>query len=400
MTKYKTSMYKHIAKSSTETSSDSESKYTVAEILSSMTARQAPITPVSFSSGVAPMFPVTSSTANLLTPTTLANLERTFDLASQQQQQQQTGADHPQAATASAVATSNSNNNSAAESGFVPPVVNPIVIDPAMGVKREYDHSWDDDLSSCSSTDPDWNQGSGSKRARTDKPLVPHIDPQTYLMPNSRRPTGPRKERKNEMLPPDEVEKRQMRRDRNKQAAAKCRQRRVDQTNTLINETECLEEDKAELENEIQSLQQQKEQLQFLLEAHRPACKHNQHINMQPAPVVKSEHDLMTSIASSFPDPASFTSSSTSMQGRPSSLPLRTTQAQSSSTTTLAGVAISTPSSGVFSHLGLDTLLDGHTGLTPLTSGPTCSSQVQQHRNSNNSDSSPNGSPKSTLITL
>jgi fos-like antigen len=397
-------MYKQATKTSTDTS-DSDSKYTVAEILSSMTAREAPITPVSFSSGVAPAFPVSSAPA-LLTPTTFANLERSFDLArhtesdqqlQQQQQQQQT----------QAVASS---SNGGAESGFVPPVVNPIVIDPAanMGVKREYDPNWDDDLSSCSSTDPEWNPS--GKRSRLDKSIVPHIDPNTFLMPNSRRPTGPRKERNNEMLPPAEVEKRSVRRERNKQAAAKCRQRRVDQTNTLINETENLEEEKADLENEIQSLQQQKDQLQFLLEAHQPACKHNQHIHMQPAPLVKSEHDLMSNIPSSFPDTvttaaAYSTNAMTTMsqQSRPSSLPLRTTQAQcstSGSITSLAGVPITTPSGGVFSHLGLDTLLDGHTGLTPLTSGPsTCSSQVHhQHRNS--SDSSPNESPNSTLIHL
>ena len=66
--------------------------------------------------------------------------------------------------------------------------------------------------------------------------------------------------------------KRSVRRERNKVAAAKCRQRRVDHTNRLINETENLEEEKASLENEIQTLQQQKEQLEFLLKAHKPMC--------------------------------------------------------------------------------------------------------------------------------
>ena len=36
-------------------------------------------------------------------------------------------------------------------------------------------------------------------------------------------------------LSPEEEERRRLRRERNKLAAAKCRQRRVDQTNTLIN---------------------------------------------------------------------------------------------------------------------------------------------------------------------
>jgi hypothetical protein len=131
-----------------------------------------------FSAGLNPQYPTAaSSSANLLTPTTFASLERTLDLA----------------------ISNDSSQHQAAESGFVPPVVNPIVIDPAaMGVKREYDASWDDG-SSCSSTDPEWNPS--SKRRRTDaKSIVPHIDPNTYLMPNSRRPTGPRKERKDEVV--------------------------------------------------------------------------------------------------------------------------------------------------------------------------------------------------------
>lgn len=380
-------MYKPVITSSgqVQDSESLESKYTVAEILSSMTVTsrdQVPITPVSFSSGVAPSYPVNSG-VGLLTPTTFANLERSFELASQSSDQVPT--------------------SSAAESGFVPPVVNPIVIDPLnsgannMPVKREYDPSWDEDLSSCSSTDPEWNPL--TKKRRTDNTPVANIDPNTFLMTNSRRPTGPRKERNNEMLPPDEVEKRSVRRERNKQAAAKCRQRRVEQTNVLINETENLEEEKAELETEIQNLQQQKEQLQFLLEAHKPACKHNPHMSNSVAPV-KSEHDLMSNIAVSFGGHVhtATTTAHQPIQSRPSTLPLRMTQLP---TTSAPGIPITTPSGGVFSHLGLDTLLDGHTGLTPLTTGPSCGSQVQQqHRNSSDSSPTEMGSPNSNLISL
>jgi len=74
-------------------------------------------------------------------------------------------------------------------------------------------------------------------------------------------------------LPFDEREKRRVRRERNKLAAAKCRNRRRDLTEELIAQTEDLEEEKAGLEAEIASLQAQKEQLQFILQAHKPACK-------------------------------------------------------------------------------------------------------------------------------
>jgi len=76
-------------------------------------------------------------------------------------------------------------------------------------------------------------------------------------------------------LTPDEREKRRVRRERNKLAAAKCRQRRVDHTNTLIGETEDWEEKNATLEQEISKLQQQREQLEFILEAHKAMCRKN-----------------------------------------------------------------------------------------------------------------------------
>lgn len=377
-------MYKPNSSIHQESSDSLESKYTVAEILSSMTSGQPPLTPVSFASGIAPAFPCSSG--SVLTPTTLANLEQTFsDLSNQQQQ---------------------GDLSFNAESGFVPPVVNPIVIDPAninqMGIKREYDPSWDDEMSNTSSQEPDWNGPSGSKRFYRDpmanSSLVPKIDPNTYLVANSRRPTGPRKERDTANMSTEEVVKKSHRRERNKEAAAKCRQRRVDQTNVLINETEDLEEEKSQLETEIQSLQQQKEQLEFLLNAHKPMCKiakctHSPHSHAQHT--MTSQQLPISSAYMQTSQPAMTTP-------RPSSLALRTTQAPSSSTmvSSVAGVPITTPS-GVFANISLDTIMEGHTGLTPLTTQPpTCSTQVQLHRTSSGDSSSEMGSPNSNLISL
>jgi hypothetical protein len=49
----------------------------------------------------------------------------------------------------------------------------------------------------------------------------------------------------------------------------------VDHTNTLIGETEDWEEKNATLEQEISKLHQQKEQLEFILEAHKAMCRQN-----------------------------------------------------------------------------------------------------------------------------
>ncbi|XP_058489773.1 protein fosB isoform X1 [Solea solea] len=75
------------------------------------------------------------------------------------------------------------------------------------------------------------------------------------------------------LLTPDEEEKRRVRRERNKLAAAKCRNRRRELTDRLQSETDILEEEKAELEAEISELQKEKERLEFVLVAHQPNCK-------------------------------------------------------------------------------------------------------------------------------
>jgi len=156
----------------------------------------------------------------------------------------------------------------------------------------------------------------------------------------------------------EERDRRLMRRERNKVAAAKCRQRRVDQTNTLLNETEELEDEKNNLENEIQTLQQQKEQLEFLLKAHRPLCK--RHLNGSRITIKSEPVDINDSMGNCHQLPH-----------RPNSLQL----INGSSNINSVGIPLSTPSSGIIT-LGLDSMVDGHTGLTPLTGMPVqCSNQ-------------------------
>ncbi|KAM9571671.1 fos-related antigen 2-like isoform 1-T1 [Salvelinus alpinus] len=79
--------------------------------------------------------------------------------------------------------------------------------------------------------------------------------------------------RRDEQLTPEEEEKRRVRRERNKLAAAKCRNRRRELTETLQGETEELEDEKADLQKEIETLQKEKDKLEFMLVAHNPMCK-------------------------------------------------------------------------------------------------------------------------------
>lgn len=73
-------------------------------------------------------------------------------------------------------------------------------------------------------------------------------------------------------LSQEEEVKRRVRRERNKMAAARCRKRRLDQTMTLQEETDHLEEKKSSIQTEITVLQQQREELEFLLATHKAVC--------------------------------------------------------------------------------------------------------------------------------
>lgn len=91
--------------------------------------------------------------------------------------------------------------------------------------------------------------------------------------PGPVRQSRSRRRARDEALTPEEEEKRRVRRERNKLAAAKCRNRRRELTDRLQSETDILEEEKAELEAEISELQKEKERLEFVLVAHQPGCK-------------------------------------------------------------------------------------------------------------------------------
>ncbi|XP_076015783.1 fos-related antigen 1a [Genypterus blacodes] len=105
----------------------------------------------------------------------------------------------------------------------------------------------------------------------------PLTHPQAYFLRpavirGSTNTTSTRR-RTDDHLSTEEMERRRVRRERNKLAAAKCRNRRRELTDTLQNETDLLEDEKSNLQKEIADLEKQKDKLELVLEAHRPICK-------------------------------------------------------------------------------------------------------------------------------
>ncbi|XP_077092223.1 fos-related antigen 1a isoform X2 [Siphateles boraxobius] len=112
-------------------------------------------------------------------------------------------------------------------------------------------------------------------------PRVPSMNPQLTISHLSRPDViraatavgSSTRSRNNEHLSAEELERRRVRRERNKMAAAKCRNRRRELTDTLQNQTDQLEGEKSRLQKEIAELQKQKEKLELVFEAHKPICK-------------------------------------------------------------------------------------------------------------------------------
>ena len=207
-------------------------------------------------------------------------------------------------------------------------------------------------------------------------------------------------------LSPEEAQKLEIRRERNKAAAARCRKRRMDQISYLSDEVQEHEEKKRALENTIAQLKAQKEELEYILSQHQSEC---QLIvpglqRQQPLPIaVKSEPVLVETIEMNpldqvymFEKPLqeikfnSCQEINTNRTGglkakRPLSLNVESAQNEAKKSATLEGVLIDTPSN-IISNLGFDTLMTS-TGLTPTsnivtpisfnitTSVPSCSSQ-------------------------
>jgi fos-like antigen, invertebrate len=187
---------------------------------------------------------VPTRTTATLTPTTLKNIEQTF-----------------------IELTSDPPTSVPHQAGFVPPYA-------PLGTFYPDDDNSSDSMADSVTSSTSWHT--------TPPPAMVNDDLMTSTTKNNNNNNSTGKKRKNmggrrpnkpSNLSPEEEEKRRVRRERNKLAAARCRRRREDHTSELLSETEGLERKKQALQNEFQSLQQKKEELEFLLDSHRAYCR-------------------------------------------------------------------------------------------------------------------------------
>merc|ERR1712158_47524 len=98
---------------------------------------------------------------------------------------------------------------------------------------------------------------------------------------NTARPRANKRKAEEELLDPEEDEKRNMRRNRNRLAAARCRQKRLDQIESLQVEVNNWEKKNRSLEEEVAALKADKEELLYILAAHRSSC--SLQVKVEPA---------------------------------------------------------------------------------------------------------------------
>ncbi|CAG2106056.1 unnamed protein product [Medioppia subpectinata] len=307
-----------------------------------------------------------SQTTTTLTPTTLKNIEESFMEIIPPQSRP-----HPQ------------------EARFVPPLVNISAnyasINSNYNLNNdlntssnnsnsnasdlEFGSDYESDEDSSSRSDSHWN--AYVDRHNTSANNGSDYNKQKVTATKVRGKSG-RKPMRNDKLTPAEEKKRQQRRERNKQAAARCRKRRMDHTNSLLIETDGLEEKRQSLLNEVEALRKQKDELEAILATHKMNCKMNSlkvH-EMDVKPVVSN---------------GSVIAINTNPRSRPNTLSLGCVYSDPMSDT---GIPIQTPSTGIF----LEALAEGGTGLTPVLTPsvitPSSTSYNSRQRMSPNADNS------------
>merc|ERR1712066_962161 len=171
---------------------------------------------------------------------------------------------------------------------------------------------------------------------------VPSVVKYNVKPENTARPRANKRKAEEDLMDPEEDEKRKMRRNRNRLAAARCRQKRLDQIETLQVEVNNWEKRNRSLEEEVAALKADKEELQYILAAHRNSCSHQ--VKVEPA--TEEESPVFVEVQPSV---------ETVKPQRPGSLSLIPVN-------NIEGVSIDTPSNGI---LSFNTLLEGKTGLTP-----------------------------------
>merc|ERR1712241_919156 len=187
------------------------------------------------------------------------------------------------------------------------------------------------------------------------------------------------RDKEEETLCPEEEERRKMRRERNKLAAARCRKRRVDQTESLQDEVNLWEGKKKALQEQIQQLQEEKNQLEFILEAHKSVCSRVSSetaldvkplTTTEPRVLVKAEPDLQQSTvrhlthAEAMEEQQAVTVTTTVRVAQKPKRPSSLLVGNGSNSLSSLNIPIETPTN-VMNQLDFNALMDGRTGLTP-----------------------------------
>merc|ERR1712165_8142 len=187
------------------------------------------------------------------------------------------------------------------------------------------------------------------------------------------------RDKEEETLCPEEEERRRMRRERNKLAAARCRKRRVDQTESLQDEVNLWEGKKKALQEQIQQLQEEKNQLEFILEAHKSVCSRVSSesaldvkpiTTTEPRVLVKAEPELQQSTvrhlthAEAMEEQQAVTVTTTVRVAQKPKRPSSLLVGNGSNSLSSLNIPIETPTN-VMNQLDFNALMDGRTGLTP-----------------------------------
>ncbi|OAD60358.1 Transcription factor kayak [Eufriesea mexicana] len=315
---------------------------------------------------------VPTRTTPTLTPTTLRSIEQTFlELTSEP-------ASHSR------------------EAGFVPPLVEPSQPTPAQ------------------------TQNTAAHHVVTTTVVAPVAanttlvdSQQTQPQQPARRNMGGRRPTRPIGMTPEEEERRQIRRERNKMAAARCRKRRMDHTNALLEETEGLEQKKQSLQEEIQQLQQAKDELEFILEAHRTVCRLRSASPQDVKPVIKPElptEDQFAAAAAAAAAAAESTKreavNAAARPNRPNSLPVGFDNNNRPNSLSIFSEPKERPDTLTFKTIETPSFMkpsmDGGTGLTPVSTPliPSCSTQQRNNVSAVDLSSPDANSPKLRTRTM
>uniref|UniRef100_A0A3Q3VW77 BZIP domain-containing protein n=1 Tax=Mola mola TaxID=94237 RepID=A0A3Q3VW77_MOLML len=254
------------------------------------------------------------------------------------------------------------------------------------------------------------------------RPLCPQPSHSHLLRPGVIRAaaTPLTRRRVDEHLTQEELERRRVRRERNKLAAAKCRNRRRELTETLQNETDELEDEKSRLQKEIADLQKEKDKLELVLEAHRPICKiEDSDSDSDPHPSISSlggikmePQDTRAQGSSTKPPrktekpkpkitiPSKFvTSSASAVTTESESLHTPVLTSTPSLTPFTAGMVFTYPSAPLDTSASISSQATSHQGIAPQSRAPEpCG--IAHRRSSSSGDQSDHSLHSPTILTL